>query len=118
MFWHDRLPDSREGTCWRHVLETLTVYRLIRSAAANSHIVAKPPPEAPVRSTRLMSASDRVARPFLEAIHALFLGDNLGQRQERHAHRVHQVREIGRGHGAALSAIVQQDDGFGGLFHE
>jgi transposase len=28
-FWHDRLPDSREGTCWRHVLQTLTVYRLI-----------------------------------------------------------------------------------------
>jgi transposase len=28
-FWRDRLPDSREGTCWRHVLETLTVYRLI-----------------------------------------------------------------------------------------
>jgi hypothetical protein len=28
-FWRDRLPDSREGTCWRQVLETLTVYRLI-----------------------------------------------------------------------------------------
>jgi len=28
-FWRERLPDSREGTCWRHVLETLTVYRLI-----------------------------------------------------------------------------------------
>jgi transposase len=28
-FWRDRLPDSREGTCWRDVLETLTVYRLI-----------------------------------------------------------------------------------------
>jgi transposase len=28
-FWRGRLPDSREGTCWRHVLETLTVYRLI-----------------------------------------------------------------------------------------
>ena len=28
-FWRARLPDSREGTCWRHVLETLTVYRLI-----------------------------------------------------------------------------------------
>ena len=28
-FWRRRLPDSREGTCWRHVLETLTVYRLI-----------------------------------------------------------------------------------------
>jgi transposase len=28
-FWRDRLPDSREGTCWRHVLQTLTVYRLI-----------------------------------------------------------------------------------------
>src|SRR5271157_4811908 len=28
-FWRQRLPDSREGTCWRHVLETLTVYRLI-----------------------------------------------------------------------------------------
>ena len=28
-FWRDRLADSREGTCWRHVLETLTVYRLI-----------------------------------------------------------------------------------------
>lgn len=29
VFWRERLPDSREGTCWRHVLETLTVYRLI-----------------------------------------------------------------------------------------
>lgn len=28
-FWRERLPDSREGTSWRHVLETLTVYRLI-----------------------------------------------------------------------------------------
>ena len=28
-FWRERLPDSREGTCWRHVLETLRVYRLI-----------------------------------------------------------------------------------------
>jgi transposase len=28
-FWGQRLPDSREGTCWRHVLETLTVYRLV-----------------------------------------------------------------------------------------
>jgi transposase len=28
-FWGERLPDSREGTCWRNVLETLTIYRLI-----------------------------------------------------------------------------------------
>ncbi len=28
-FWRERLADSREGTCWRHVLETLVVYRLI-----------------------------------------------------------------------------------------
>src|SRR5664279_5661761 len=28
-FWQERLPDSREGTCWRHVLQTLTIYRLI-----------------------------------------------------------------------------------------
>ena len=28
-FWRERLADSREGTCWRHVLQTLTVYRLI-----------------------------------------------------------------------------------------
>lgn len=28
-FWRQRLPDSREGTCWRQVLETLAVYRLI-----------------------------------------------------------------------------------------
>jgi transposase len=28
-FWKDRLPDSREGTCWQHVLETLVCYRLI-----------------------------------------------------------------------------------------
>jgi transposase len=28
-FWRERLPDSREGTCWRQVLETLTVYRLV-----------------------------------------------------------------------------------------
>lgn len=28
-FWKDRLPDSREGTCWQHVLQTLVCYRLI-----------------------------------------------------------------------------------------
>ena len=28
-FWADRLVDSREGTCWRHVLQTLVCYRLI-----------------------------------------------------------------------------------------
>jgi transposase len=28
-FWRDRLPDSREGTCWQHVLQTLVCYRLI-----------------------------------------------------------------------------------------
>ncbi len=28
-FWQDRLPDSREGTNWRHVLQTLVSYRLI-----------------------------------------------------------------------------------------
>ena len=28
-FWRERLPDSREGTSWRQVLETLAVYRLI-----------------------------------------------------------------------------------------
>jgi transposase len=28
-FWKDRLVDSREGSCWRHVLQTLVCYRLI-----------------------------------------------------------------------------------------
>lgn len=28
-FWKVRLPDSREGTCWRHILQTLICYRLI-----------------------------------------------------------------------------------------
>lgn len=28
-FWRGRLADSREGTCWRHVLQTLVTYRLI-----------------------------------------------------------------------------------------
>ena len=28
-FWKDRLADSREGTCWQHVLQTLVCYRLI-----------------------------------------------------------------------------------------
>ena len=28
-FWGARLPDSRQGTCWRHILQTLVVYRLI-----------------------------------------------------------------------------------------
>ena len=28
-FWAERLPDSREGTCWRHILQTLCFYRLI-----------------------------------------------------------------------------------------
>jgi hypothetical protein len=28
-FWQACLPDSREGTRWRHILQTLVVYRLI-----------------------------------------------------------------------------------------
>jgi len=28
-FWKDRLADSREGTCWQHILQTLVCYRLI-----------------------------------------------------------------------------------------
>lgn len=28
-FWQAHLPDSREGTCWRHILQTLICYRLI-----------------------------------------------------------------------------------------
>ena len=28
-FWAERLPSSREGTSWRHVLQTLVCYRLI-----------------------------------------------------------------------------------------
>jgi len=28
-FWAQLLPDSREGTCWRHILQTLCCYRLI-----------------------------------------------------------------------------------------
>ncbi|HEY7300001.1 MAG TPA: IS1634 family transposase, partial [Xanthobacteraceae bacterium] len=28
-FWTYRLPDSREGTRWRHILKTLVCYRLI-----------------------------------------------------------------------------------------
>ena len=28
-FWAERLPDSREGTCWRDILQTLVGYRLI-----------------------------------------------------------------------------------------
>lgn len=28
-FWRERLADSREGTCWRHVLQTLVVYRWV-----------------------------------------------------------------------------------------
>jgi transposase len=28
-FWAARLPDSREGSCWRHILQTLICYRLI-----------------------------------------------------------------------------------------
>ena len=28
-FWAERLRDSREGTCWRHILQTLCCYRLI-----------------------------------------------------------------------------------------
>jgi len=28
-FWRERLPDSREGTSWYHVLTVLTAYRLI-----------------------------------------------------------------------------------------
>jgi hypothetical protein len=28
-FWAARLPNSRQGTCWRHILQTLVCYRLI-----------------------------------------------------------------------------------------
>ena len=28
-FWAERLPDSREGTSWQHILQTLVCYRLI-----------------------------------------------------------------------------------------
>jgi transposase len=28
-FWARRLPDSREGTCWQHILQTLICYRLL-----------------------------------------------------------------------------------------
>jgi transposase len=28
-FWTERLPDSREGTSWQHILQTLVCYRLI-----------------------------------------------------------------------------------------
>lgn len=28
-FWAERLSDSREGTCWRHVLQTLVIYQLV-----------------------------------------------------------------------------------------
>ena len=28
-FWRDRLPPSREGTSWYHLLQVLTVYRLL-----------------------------------------------------------------------------------------
>jgi transposase len=28
-FWAERLPSSREGTCWRDILQTLVCYRLI-----------------------------------------------------------------------------------------
>lgn len=28
-FWPERLANSREGTCWHHVLQTLVIYRLI-----------------------------------------------------------------------------------------
>jgi transposase len=28
-FWAERLADSREGTCWQHILQTLVCYRLL-----------------------------------------------------------------------------------------
>jgi hypothetical protein len=28
-FWAPRLPDSREGTCWKHIVQTNVCYRLI-----------------------------------------------------------------------------------------
>lgn len=28
-FWKERLADSREGTCWRHIVQALVCYRLI-----------------------------------------------------------------------------------------
>jgi hypothetical protein len=39
-FWAERLAESREGTCWQHILQTLVCYRLIdpgkRMAAASA----------------------------------------------------------------------------------
>src|SRR5260370_20690400 len=31
--WGECLPDSREATCWQHILETLVFYRLIDSSS-------------------------------------------------------------------------------------
>ena len=41
-FWASRLPDSREGTCWRHILQTLVCLSADRSGqrvAAASAVV-------------------------------------------------------------------------------
>ncbi len=32
-FWSERLADSRQATCWRHILQTLVCYRLIDSGS-------------------------------------------------------------------------------------
>ena len=34
-FWRDRLPGFARGYCWRHVLQTLTVYRFCSIQAVN-----------------------------------------------------------------------------------
>ncbi len=39
-FWRQRLPDSREGTRWRHILQTLVCYRLIEPGSEPSSEIA------------------------------------------------------------------------------
>jgi hypothetical protein len=46
-----RLPDSREGTCWRHIFQTLVCYRLIYPAA-NGACTASGSKRAQWRSSR------------------------------------------------------------------
>ena len=48
-FWAARLPDSREGTCWRHIFETLVCYRLIDTRAETGGMAPAP---AVVRAKR------------------------------------------------------------------
>ena len=41
-FWASRLPNSREGTSWQHILQTLVCYRLMHAVKSSPDCAATP----------------------------------------------------------------------------